>query len=205
MQRFLPAIGLVAVGIALVLIFRIPRGPAVNPDPNHTHADFRVMLDGASVDFSGEAFMTGASTEDHTRDPSLSPMRQFLHLHDGLGHVIHRHKPGLTLQDFFDSINVGFTAECIVYRAPLDRDMRCSGSPWRMFVNGQERPFSLNFEFADADKILLTTAADQADAEREWAAMTDDACLYSRLCPERGDPPAENCVADPEIPCVLID
>jgi len=205
MKRLLPAIGIVAIGLAIILVFRRPIGPAVNPDPNHTHADFRVMLDGTQVDFTDEAFQTGASTEDHTRDPALSPLRKFLHLHDGLGHVIHRHKPGLTLQDFFDSIAVGFTANCIAYRAPVDRDMACSDNDWRMVVNGQERPFSLNYEFVDGDRILLTTASDDAVMEAEWAAMTDDSCLYSRTCPWRGDPPEENCIADPEVPCVVIE
>lgn len=205
MKRLLPAIGLIALGTAVIVLFRTPRAPAPNPDPNHTHADFLVMLDGAPVDFTDEVFMTGESTEDHTRDPSLSGMRKFLHLHDGLGHVIHRHKPGLTLQDFFDSLGVGFTAECILYREPVDRDTACSENPWRMVVNGQERPFSLNLDFTDGDKILLTTAADDATAKKEWESMSDDACRYSRTCPWRGDPPAENCVADPEVPCVVPD
>jgi hypothetical protein len=195
------AVALGAAGIALAFGLR-SREPAVNPDPNHTHADFRVVLDGTPVEFTDDVFQTGSSTEDHTRDPNLSPLRKFLHLHDGLGHVVHRHKPGLTLRDFFDSLSVGFTANCIVYEAPVDRDMACSENDWRMVVNGQERPFSLNYEFADGDKILLTTAADQAALEAEWEGMTDDACRYSRTCPWRGDPPAENCVADPEVPCI---
>jgi hypothetical protein len=205
LKRLFPAIGLIAFGTAIILMFRTPRVPVPNPDPNHTHADFLVMLDGEPVDFTDDVFQTGASTEDHTRDPSLSPLRKFLHLHDGLGHVIHRHKPGLTLGDFFESIGVGFTANCIVYRPPVDRDMRCSDRPWRMVVNGQERPFSVRYEFADGDTILLSTAADDEKLRTELEAMTDDACRYSQTCPWRGKPPVENCIADPEIPCVLPD
>lgn len=204
-KRLLPAIGLIALGLAVIVAFRVPHVPVANPDPNHTHADFLVMLDGVQVPFTDPEFMTGLSTEDHTRDPSLSPLRKFLHLHDGLGHVIHRHKPGLTLADFFESINVGFTANCILYRAPLDRDMRCSDHPWRMVVNGQERPFSLAYDFADGDKILLTTATDDSVLRAEYADVTDDACRYSQTCPWRGKPPVENCIADPEVPCVIPD
>lgn len=199
------AVALAAAFLALGFVFLRSREPAQNPDPNHTHVDFRVMLDGHPIDFSGEEFMTGESTEDHTRDPELGPLKKYLHLHDGVGHVIHRHKPGLTLQDFFDSIAVGFTAECIVYEAPLDRDMECSAYPWRMVVNGQERPFSLNYDFADGDKILLTNIADDDVLRDEYERMTDDACRYSQTCPWRGKPPVENCIADPEVPCVLPD
>lgn len=202
-KRLLPAIGLVSVGVAIVLVFRPSRTPAPNPDPNHTHADVLVMFDGGAIDFTDEFFMTGESTEDHTRDESLPAMRKFLHLHDGLGHVIHRHKPGLTLQDFFDSLSVGFTAECLLYASPeIDRDTTCSDHPWRMVVNGQERPFSLNYEFQDGDKILLSTATDDVVLAREMESITDDACRYSQTCPWRGKPPAENCIADPEVPCV---
>lgn len=200
-KRLLPAIALVTVGVALIVVFRRPAAPATNPDPNHTHADFLVMLDGERIDFSAERFM--AETPDVGERAESGALGQYLHLHDGIGHVIHRHKPGLTLQDFFDSIGVGFTANCLIDRDPEEGGTRCSDHSWRMFVNGRERPFSLNFDFKDLDRILLTTAPDQADAEREWTALSDDACLYSRTCPERGDPPAENCIADPEVPCVI--
>ncbi len=202
-KRLLPAIVIIVLAVGIVVLLGRPHTPVPNPDPNHTHVDFAVMLDGTAVDFTEEFFQTGESTEDHTRDPSLSGMRKFLHLHDGLGHVIHRHKPGLTLQDFFDSIEVGFTAECILYRSPkIDRDMGCAEHPWRMVVNKQERPFSLNYDFQDGDKILLTTALDDATLQAEWNGMTDDACRYSQTCPWRGKPPVENCIADPTVPCV---
>lgn len=203
LKRLLPALGLIAFGTAIIVLFRVPRTPAANPDPNHTHADFLVILDGTAIDFADDVFQTGVSTEDHTRDETLPAMRKFLHLHDGLGHVIHRHKPGLTLQDFFDSIGVGFTANCILYRSPaIDRDMACSDRPWRMVVNGNERPFSLNYVFADNDTILLTTTEDDAGVLAEIATIPDDACRYSQTCPWRGKPPVENCVADPEVPCI---
>ena len=56
-------------------------------------------------------------------------------------------------------------------------------------------------------QILLTYQnEDEASMERiteQKEEMTDDACLYSKTCPWRGEPPAENCIADPEVPCVL--
>ncbi len=202
MKRLLPAIAIIALCIAILVVFRRSNEPVPNPDPNHTHVDFLVMLDGQAIDFSGDAFMTGASTDDHTRDPSLSPLRKFLHLHDGIGNVLHRHKPGLTLADFFESLHVGFSVECIVYRAPLEYPIQCSDHPWRMVVNGQERPFSLDFEFADGDRILLTTATDDLTLQAEVAMLSDEACRYSQTCPWRGKPPIENCIADPEVPCI---
>lgn len=153
-----------------------------NPDPNHMHADFSVWVDEEQVDFSGPEYMSGLPT-----DESIHHGHKYLHLHDEIGHVIHRHKPELNLKEFFDSLN---------YRFQSDRE-------WRMFVNGQEEEFDFYYSFQDMDQILLTTSAGSAQILHELEQLTEDACLYSKTCPWRGEPPTENCIADPEVPCVL--
>ncbi len=186
--------------------------PAKNPDPNHTHADFAVWMDGKQMDFSGEKFMekeltpaqeevlkheTGAVT-----DLSAVNLQKYLHLHDGNGHVIHRHKSGLTLADFFTSIRIGFSGKCFTSGVPMQDGETCSENLFRLFVNGTEQSFDdLNYVFEDGDKILITTAVDQTELTKELGLMTDDACLYSKTCPWRGDAPTENCIADPNVPC----
>ena len=60
----------------------------------------------------------------------------------------------------------------------------------------------LSYVFADEDKILITTAVDDTELQKELKLLTDDACLYSQTCPERGEPPTENCIADPAVPCI---
>lgn len=172
---------------------------AVNPDPNHTHADFAIWMDGKQLDFSSPEFMSGSSDEhdeEHTR------LDQYFHLHDGNGHVIHRHKPGLTLKEFFTTLKVGISGSCYSSGIPGADGEVCSDHPFRLFVNGTEQPFDdLSYVFQDTDKILITTASDDAEVAAELSKSTDDACLYSKTCPERGDPPTENCIADPTVPC----
>lgn len=175
-----------------------PLRTAQNPDPNHTHADFAVYVDGERFDFSADELMSGASTDAEHDDAH----HQYLHLHDGIGHVIHRHKPGLTLKEFFDSIQVGMEGNCYVSFAPLADGQICDDTPFRLFVNGEELPFTLDYAFSDLDQVLLTTAATDEEVQQQLKEMTDDACLYSKTCPQRGDPPAENCIADPDVPCV---
>lgn len=143
-----------------------------NPDPNHTHADFAVWVDGKKMDFSAHV---------HLHD--------YLHLHDGVGHVVHRHKPGLTLKEFFDSLDVAF-------KEP---------TRWRMFIGDVAKEFDLHYVFKDTDRILLTNSAGNAEVLGQLEKLTRDACLYSRTCPWRGEPPAENCIADPKVPCVETD
>ncbi len=173
-------------------------GPAVNPDPNHTHADFAVFIEGEKFNFADPAYMSGTTDES---DPEHTRRDPFLHLHDGIGYVIHRHKPGLTVGEFFASLGFKMDEACLTTDAG---EQYCSEGVkrWRMFVNAEEKPWNPQFAFNDLDQILLTFGADEDEVRREFKAMTADACLYSKTCPWRGEPPAESCVSDPTVPCV---
>lgn len=219
MKRTLPII-LVCAAIVTgsAVAYGALRGPAVNPDPNHTHADFAVWVNGTQLDFSDDRYMSVAYVEGQETPREVNAMRKFLHLHDGNGHVIHRHKPALTLDEFFGSIDNPITANCMTLDdaqyASLDSGWKedfailpqvCTNGKfhWQMYVNGAQVPFDPFFAFNDTDKILLVYSA--ADMNQELVdQMTDDACLYSRTCPWRGDPPTENCIADPTVPCVAL-
>lgn len=182
--------------LLLVACFGDPLRRAENPDPNHTHADFAVYIRGEKVDFSGDKYMSGLSTDDSTHDEEDEYHHQHLHLHDNLGDVIHRHKPGLTLGEFFGSLDKETRDDCFM------DECNTPDEQWRMFVNGAEMPMSLDYVFADIDQILLTYGASDEQVQTQLKMMTDEACLFSRTCPQRGDPPAENCIADPAVPCV---
>jgi hypothetical protein len=169
--------------------------PVPNPDPNHTHADFAVFLSGEKLDFSLAKYMSGLSTDDSTHDEEDEYRHLHLHLHDNNGDVAHRHKAGLSLSDFFTSLPgvryVGSTFSIDDVTAEV-----------RLFVHGTERAEGGDYVFTDLDQILITDAVEQSEVDHELSLLTDEACLYSRTCPWKGDPPTENCIADPAIPCV---
>jgi len=83
---------------------------AKNPDPNHNHADFAVWINGKQLDFAQAKYMSGSSDP---ADPAHEEHDKFLHLHDGNGHVVHRHKPGLGFGDFLKTIGFQLTADCL--------------------------------------------------------------------------------------------
>lgn len=205
-----------AVLIAVMLGFAAwstmqPHTPAKNPDPNHTHADFAVWVNGKQWDFTPAKYMTEESVaasiteEDETKPMTgtgADQLKKYLHLHDGNAHVIHRHKPGLTIGDFFTSIGFSLTDKCMktdTGESYCPKD----GKQWRMYVNGSEIPYDGTYIFKDDDHILLTYGSDDAEIAHELSLMTDDACLYSKTCPWRGPAPTENCIADPNVPCVV--
>ena len=204
---------------------------AVNPDANHAHADFAVWIYGKQMDFSGPKYMsTPPATEASASsfiavprafahgdeaDGHVVPGREFLHLHDGNGHVIHRHKPGLTFGNFLESVGwkrktVGSQPahECLVTDTGLQ--FCISGGGVCKFFHGTTlaSPVDIgslddawSYVFADNDHLLLWCADVSDDWHQAWNSMTSDACLYSKTCPWRGEPPTEGCIADPTVPC----
>lgn len=173
--------------VPVLLLAACERQYKPNPDPNHTHADFAVWVDGEKVSFSEAKYMSGVSWDDESHDEESEHHDEHMHLHDEIGEVLHRHKPGLSLDQFFKSLDYTFSTDYT----------------WRMFVNTEEMEFDLEYVFKDMDQVLITTSSSSAQVLHEVDLLTDDACRYSKTCPWRGDPPAENCVADPEVPCVV--
>ena len=58
-----------------------------NPDPNHTHADFAIWIEGMQLDFAEDKYMSGLSTDDATHDEESEVHHKYFHLHDNIGHV----------------------------------------------------------------------------------------------------------------------
>jgi nitrite reductase (NO-forming) len=167
---------------------------AVNPDPNHTHADLSMWVEGKKIDLSAGKYMLDEETTDPEKETNP-------HLHDGNGLVIHRHEAGQSIGEFLKAIDIDATNQCVKLD---DGTSLCNeGSKrWQMFINGTEQPLDPAYIFRDLDQILLTYGATVEQAAEQIQSLSDDACLYSQTCPERGTPPVENCVADPTIPCV---
>ena len=189
---------------------------APNPDPeNHIHADFAVWIGDEKLDFTDPKYMSGVSYDEESHDEKEEYHHEHLHLHDGVGWVIHAHKTGYTIADSLGSIGLLMGAQCMRLESGVDICPNELSETWRMFVRHQplkenaweERAWDPDYAFRDMDQILLTFQKDDSAAaakiEDQKAAMTDDACLYSRTCPWRGEPPVENCISDPEVPCVL--
>jgi hypothetical protein len=192
-----------------------PKEYEQNPDPNHTHADFALYIEEEKIDFAIPEYMSGVSYNEESHDEEHEYHHEYLHLHDDVGHVIHTHKQGLTVGTFFSSIGFVITANCIQLDSGVDvcpeRDYA-----WHMYIRKkplnkdevwQEIDLTPDYIFDDMDQILLTYQSSDPVSNlriiKQQEEMTDDACLYSQTCPWKGDPPTENCIADPEIPCVL--
>jgi protein-disulfide isomerase len=132
----------------------------------HTHANFRVYVNGAPVDFSIAKYQ-GANGKD---------LDENIHLHDNKGDLIHIHKQGITLGEFITSLK---------FELPKTA---------KLYVNGKEQKEFLKYIPQDLDKLLITDATDNTVIQKQLSSVPDDACIYSLKCPSRGTPPTENCV-----------
>lgn len=168
-----------------------PEGEALG-QPVHEHADFKVFINGKALDF----------TQGKYQSSPENPLSADVHLHDGNGTIVHKHRSGMTLGDFFQSIKKELTKGC--FRTDTG-EAYCSGpvNTLKIWVNGQPSEKYDTFEFQDGDRILISYGAESTAAlQAQMASVTRDACIYSEKCPERGAPPAEECVGGLGTDCV---
>ncbi len=152
----------------------------------HAHANLKVVLNGKPIDFTLDKYQSKEGKE----------LNEYVHLHDGVGDVIHLHKKGLTLGDFFTSLKISFTKECLTLDTgeKFCNTDRGSAGP-HLYVNGKANESYEKYVPSDLDRILITYGSDVAtEVEKQIQSVSDSACMYSEKCPERGKPPTESCV-----------
>jgi hypothetical protein len=183
-NKFLLLTGLVAAVFMILIFLSLTKEPS-SPVQYHTHADFRVFLNGTHLDFTNEKYMSSKNNSINSR----------VHLHDMDGDVIHHHAKNVTMADFFITLNMAFNSTCFVTDEALSF---CNdGKKLRMFVmhaNGtwKEEPEMERYVFEDLDRILITYGNPEDPISDQLSSVTDKACIQSEKCPERGKPSDES-------------
>lgn len=149
----------------------------------HVHADFLVYLDHERMRYTDDVYQSHSGDLKH---PTL-------HLHSNDGHVIHRHADEVTLGDFFTSLGYTVTDthittdEGTTYRTDENHELI-------LFVNGTPHDTFIDYIIADEDQLLIYYGApDDERIHTYLETISDDACLYSGTCPERGIAPPTDC------------
>lgn len=154
--------------------FRIPSSDTtvITPtDSHHSHADFKVFIDGDEFDFNR---------------PEYDTQNRYVHIHlsnQNGDKVIHVHAREVRIGMFFQSLGMELSPDCF---SVSSEESYCNedGRQLRFFVNGEE-----NFEFEeyvihDLDRILVTYG-DGSGIDEQIESVTDFACISSGKCPER--------------------
>lgn len=153
----------------------------------HYHIDFKVYLNSVPYNFSQDKYMS-------IDNKSLS---NFVHLHDMDGKVIHKHAEGMTLGFFFETLEMKLNHTCLVLD---DESFYCNEGDkvLKMYVNGKHNDEYDKYDIQDGDKILLSYGDEtEEEIQQQIASVSDEACIYSLKCPEKGSPPEEaTCIGE---------
>jgi hypothetical protein len=152
-------------------------------DAYHIHADFIIQTRDLVHDL-------GTTELSSTAENLLSDSA---HLHDENGSVLHMHAENYSFVEFLASLKINLTQDCL----SIAGENYCNSDIEKinLFVNGAlwEKSFS-DYVPNDLDKVLLYYGDSNPEAiQANLNKITDDACIYSGTCPDRGIAPPESC------------
>ena len=163
--------------------------------PVHWHADYAVFIEGEQVLFDDEDYF---STEDEVVNASV-------HIHKPRTSVVHVHRSLTTWREFFESLDFELTDGTTLagqQGAPTcltlpDGDEHCQDgeSTFKFIVNGVQVDGVADTEIADIDRVLISYGPETIEEvmRDQWPQVSDEACIPSGRCLERGSPEDEPC------------
>lgn len=187
-------IELITAAIGNAPVPEISEGDLAAAEDIHIHADFVVNINGKAFDFSDEKYQSDEPSEDEDHDHEEHALDPYTHLHNGIGNVIHVHKKGVTLGYFFKTLSMELAETCFT---DDENNKYCAdeSSSLKFFVNGSRKQNPASYEIQDLDQILISYGSlTDSSVSKQIESVSDEACIYSETCPERGTPPEEKCV-----------
>lgn len=149
----------------------------------HVHSDFAFYIADSKVDLTAQKYQ---SSQESVKHPTM-------HFHDGVDNMIHRHAKGITLGEFMTSLGIELSDSCVKLDTGEQYCTNASDS-LTLFVNGKEEAKIASYITQEEDRILLYYGDPASPKIHEFQnTVTDESCLYSGNCPERGEPPFESC------------
>lgn len=166
------------------LVVNSPAEPKLaHTEDVHVHADFQMIINDKKIDLTQDKYQSIVGDIKHAD----------IHLHDHQGNIIHRHADGVTFGDFLRSIGFELTENCLTMDTG-EKYCTDENKALTLYVNGVAYSPIDSYIINDADQTLLYYGENNAEKIFEYlGSLTDEACIYSGTCPERGTPPPEAC------------
>lgn len=148
----------------------------------HYHANFLVVVDGEPLDLSSSRYMEDASS--CVGDEEVLPAQR-VHMHDGVGDVVHVHHDGVTWGHFFSVLGFTLGDDHLI----LDDDRRFfdgEGGRLRFVVDGRALPTLHDQVVRPGDRVLVSWSEESMEdvLEEQFPLVPSDAPEYD----ERDDP-----------------
>lgn len=157
--------------------------PFSEPEKVHVHADFAISINNQTLDLTNDKYQSSGESEKHAD----------IHLHDGDDHVVHRHADGVTFVDFLSSIGFEVSNDCFTND---QKETFCTDTEnvLQLYVNKVLVEDISSYITQEEDQILLYFGKrDNPNISDYINSITDESCIYSDTCPERGTAPPESC------------
>lgn len=163
--------------------------------PVHWHADFALFIEGERFEFDEDEFL---STGEDQRNANV-------HLHEPRYTVVHVHRSLTTWDEFLRDLGFELVDRSTIageagspnsLTLPDGKELREeNGKTFKFFVDGVLVDGVANTEIGDLDRVLVSYGDESVeDVEREQLPqLTDEACIPSGRCLERGEPEDEPC------------
>jgi len=152
--------------------------------PVHWHADFAVFVRGERFDFNRPEFV---SKEGEEKNP-------WVHIHEPRYTVVHSHREQTTWDEFLTSI--GFKLTDTSLTLPSGETLENTDSEHlKFYVNGVRIDSLMFQDILDLNQVLISYGPETDDEvlATQWPEVTDEACIPSGLCRDRGIPEDEPC------------
>ncbi|MBI2445685.1 hypothetical protein HYV43_04820 [Candidatus Micrarchaeota archaeon] len=172
---------LAGAGVLMFLIAAVvyASGPGFNlktgffEKNQHVHADIQVYIQGVAVNFSERRFQS-------TNERALT---EYVHFHDGNGHVVHLHASGVPLSYLFGTFDGVLNQSCIQVAAGEPLYCTDASRSLRFYVNGNWNPDSAGYQLRDLDQLLISYGPATEDVKSLLSTVTAEACIVSGKCP----------------------
>lgn len=116
-------------------------------DEYHVHAGFKVFVDDKLIDFSDIKYMYYLPCGLDAADQKT--LQDRVHLHDGIGDVVHVHAQGIRWKDLFESIK---------YELPISEDIE-------YFIGGEKVENLLEREIMNDESVLIVVNGTKPETE----------------------------------------
>ena len=161
----------------------------------HVHSDFAVYVQDKKLDLTSDKYQSSLKSE---KDENV-------HIHDGNDHVLHRHADAITFANFLKSIGFTLTDDCFTTDSG---ETICSDekNEVALYVNGEKRSDVTSYINQEEDRILVHVGPrNNPNLQTYLDSVTDEACIPSGTCLERGQPVSETCGLTCDLKVTYVD
>lgn len=131
----------------------------------HIHADVKVYVDNAYIDFS---------------QPQYQLRAKFVHFEDGRGDVVHVHATGVTINHMLDTLKMSVDKDCL----KLNNGKKyCNNADKtvKFYVNDLSNEEFGDYVIKDLDRILVSYGLDNEEQiQKQLNSVTKNSVIFSK-------------------------